>query len=270
MSKWIKCKNCNHEYSNELSRCPSCGERTPFTFLKICGIVAVIAVIIAAIVGMVLDFMGDGYKGDKSNQTSQNSKDNNNSIESKENFTSAPINSENGTSKDDNSTSITESNNDKQNTSSSTSQNSAPSTINSIPQDTVNGVQTADIILPTPFDATDALKELRSQYAPLKFTFLTSDMESFAQKHNRPQENIYYLDVGGYKDKIMLYTYKIKYNFADVNGARAKFDKFIDDNTDFFNSQLELYKKYVPEITGLCILFEHDESDQTLTSKTFK
>ena len=56
MSKWINCKNCNHEYSNELARCPSCGKLTPLSFPKVCGTVLVIAIIIIAIVGIVLGF----------------------------------------------------------------------------------------------------------------------------------------------------------------------------------------------------------------------
>ena len=47
-------------------------------------------------------------------------------------------------------------------------------------------------------------------------------------------------------------------------------EKYLDDNTNFIKSQLELYKNTMPEIAGIGVIFEHDESNLDLTSRVFK
>ena len=54
--KWITCKSCNHEYSNELQRCPSCGKSAPLSLSKALGAVSIAAVAVIAVSGIILGF----------------------------------------------------------------------------------------------------------------------------------------------------------------------------------------------------------------------
>ena len=47
--KWITCKSCNHEYSNELQRCPSCGKSAPLSLSMALGEVSIAAVAVIAV-----------------------------------------------------------------------------------------------------------------------------------------------------------------------------------------------------------------------------
>lgn len=53
MGRWINCKNCGHYYHTDLARCPECGKHT-ISFGRIAGIVALAAVCIGAVVGIIL------------------------------------------------------------------------------------------------------------------------------------------------------------------------------------------------------------------------
>lgn len=54
--KWITCKSCNHEYSNELQRCPSCGKSAPLSLSRVLGAVSIAAVAVIAVSGIILGF----------------------------------------------------------------------------------------------------------------------------------------------------------------------------------------------------------------------
>ena len=54
--KWITCKSCNHEYSNELQRCPSCGKSAPLSLSMALGAVSIAAVAVIAVSGIILGF----------------------------------------------------------------------------------------------------------------------------------------------------------------------------------------------------------------------
>ena len=54
--KWITCKSCNHEYSNELQRCPSCGKSAPLSLSRALGAVSIAAVAVIAVSGIILGF----------------------------------------------------------------------------------------------------------------------------------------------------------------------------------------------------------------------
>ena len=286
MSKWINCKNCNHEYSNELARCPSCGKLTPLSFPKVCGTVLVIAIIIIAIVGIVLGFTEKDYTVGGSKPTSFDINQSSSSTESKDDASSTQDSFKFEISNNDDSQRTTESSNDKPSSNPSTTTSSvengktSTSTVtkppeqkptNQIPQDEVNGVKTADISLPNFYDATEGLKHCRDWYRPLSFIFLTYGMDEMVMDYNEQFNGDYILEVGGDGiEKKMTYRYRIRFDFADVSGAKAKFEKHLDDNTAFFNSQLALYKEYSPDVTGIQVIFEHDESNQTVASKSFK
>ena len=54
--KWITCKSCNHEYSNELQRCPSCGKSASLSLSRALGAVSIAAVAVIAVSGIILGF----------------------------------------------------------------------------------------------------------------------------------------------------------------------------------------------------------------------
>ena len=265
--------------------CPFCGTRTSLSFPKRCAIMLATCTLIIAGVGMVFRFTEkdrqEGKKQPSSSDVSQNlisteSKDNDGSPESN----SALENSENEITESKIETSNNEpSNNSATTTSKDESEQNNTSTIskpqdqkptNQIPQNETSGVQTADITLPIFFDATEGLKTCRELYRPLSFIILTSGMDGMASDFSEQFNGDYILEIGGNIDKVMIYTYRIRYDFADVSGAKAKFEKHLDDYTEFFYSQLALYKEYSPDVTGIQVIFEHDDSNQTLTLRTFK
>ncbi len=276
MRKWINCKNCNEKFSNELARCPFCGTLTPLSVLKICATILVIVVLLIVIVGIVLGFREKDHTGEElkpsSSTESENgdsSTQNNSKIESSKNEKGeSKTESSNNELSSNPSTTTPEIESEKNNTSTvSKPQEQKPT--NRIPEN-LNGIKTADIILPTFYDATEGLKHCRDWYRPLSFIHLTYGMDKMLPDYNEQFNGDYILDIGGNIDKVMIYTYRIRFDFADASSAKVKFEKHLDDNAKFFNSQLALYKEYSPDVTGIMVIFEHDESNLTLTSRTFK
>lgn len=285
MNKLINCKNCDEKYSNELPCCPFCGTRTPLSFLKKCVIMLATFTLIIASVGIVFRFTEkdcqEGKKQPSSSDVNQNlisteSKDSdgfsesNSALENSENeITESKIETPNN-QPSNNSATTTSKDESAQNDASTTSKPQEQKPTNQIPQNEISGVQTADITLPIFFDATEGLKTCRDLYRPLSFIILTSGMDGMASDFSEQFNGDYILEIGGNIDKVMIYTYRIRYDFADVSGAKAKFEKHLDDHTEFFNAQLALYKEYSPDVTGIQVIFEHDDSNQTLTLRTFK
>lgn len=285
MRKWVNCKNCNEKYSNELARCPFCGTLKPSSFLKICVTILVISILIIAIVGIVLRFTEKDHTGGESKPSSSDVIQNITPTESNNSDSSTQSNSELESSKNEITEPKTESSNNKPSSNPSTttseveSEKNNTTTINKpqeqkptnqIPENKINGVKTADIIMPPFYDATEGLKHCRDWYRPLSFICLTSGMDEIVTDYNEQFNGDYILEVGGNIDNVMIYTYRIRFDFEDVSGAKAKFEKHLDDNTEFFNSQLALYKEYLSDVTGILVIFEHDESNLTLTSRIFK
>lgn len=276
MSKWINCKNCNEKYSNELARCPFCDTRRPLSFSKISGTILVISILIIAIVGIVFRFTAKDHTEGESKPSSSDVSLNITSNETKNSDSSTQSNSELEGSRNEITESKTEVSNNKpsSNPSATTSeviskpQEQKPT--NQIPQNEINGVKTADITLPAFYDATEGLKHCRDWYRPLSFIFLTNGMDEIVTDYNEQFNGDYILEVGGNIDKVMIYTYRIRFDFVDVSGAKAKFEKHLDDNTEFFHSQLTLYQEYSSDVAGIQVIFEHDESNLTLTSRIFK
>ena len=275
MSKWINCKNCNEKYSNDLPRCPFCGTRAPLSALNKCIVILVSSVLIIAIVGIVIGFTKKDHKDEESKSAlpdvSQNSSSN-------DSDGAVQNNSELDSSKNEITDSKPESSDDKLSNHSATPESEDATTskpqeqkpIKQIPQNTTSGVKTENIALPTFYDATEGLEHCRDWCRPLSFIFLTSEQDGIVSDYNKQFNGDYILEVGGNIDKVMIYTYRIRFDFADVSGAKAKFEKHLDDNTEFFNSQLALYKEYSPDVTGIQVIFEHDDSNQTLTSRIFR
>ena len=131
-------------------------------------------------------------------------------------------------------------------------------------------VETADIVLPDFFSANDGLKSCRDQYRPLSFIPLVSGMKNSAYNYNKPFAADYIFELGGDGiEKRLSYIYRVQFSLCDIKSAKEKFQKHIDDNSDFFRKQLALYKEYSSDVTGIEIIFKSDISNQTLASKIF-
>lgn len=61
----------------------------------------------------------------------------------------------------------------------------------------------------------------------------------------------------------------VRFGLCDVKSAKEKFQKHINDNSDFFRNQLALYKEYSSDVTGIEIVFKSDISNQIFASKIF-
>ena len=55
MEKWIKCKECGHEFSNKLSKCPECG-KSHLTVKGLASLISILAIVIISVIGLVLGF----------------------------------------------------------------------------------------------------------------------------------------------------------------------------------------------------------------------
>lgn len=266
MKKWINCKNCSERYSSELKKCPFCDTRTPLCLWKKCVLILIILILVVVCGKIVFSMIEKVYKKPpKEEQTHLYTE----STESEDVVQDEP--DANGDT-DDQNKSETEKNDSKApatKVENDESKSQEQKSENQIPQDEVKGVKTEDIVLPDFFDAAEGLNHCK-EYAPLSYVVLLSCMNKAVSGYNSQFDGEYLLEVGGNTDRIMIYTYRMRFDFADVNGAKAKCEKYLDNNTDFIQSQLTLYKKTMPEIKGIMVIFEHDDSNLTLTSRTFK
>ena len=274
--KWITCKSCNHEYSNELQRCPSCGRSAPLSLSKALGAVSIAAVAVIAVSGIILGFTEKKHTDIQSKQavssaavsahptasSQSDSKQESPNIESP-----IPSFSQSSSEKTSAIPSASAISAVSSRTKTSASEQSSTS---QAPQSNVRAVETADIILPDFFDAEEGLKSCRDQYRPLSFIPLVSGMKNSAYNYNKPFAADYIFELGGDGiEKRLSYIYRVQFSLCDIKSAKEKFQKHIDDNSDFFRKQLALYKEYSSDVTGIEIIFKSDISNQTLASKIF-
>lgn len=274
--KWITCKSCNHEYSNELQRCPSCGKSAPLSLSRALGAVSIAAVAVIAVSGIILGFTEKKHTDIQSKQavssaavsahptasSQSDSKQESPNIESP--IPSFSQSSSEKTSAIPSASAIS--------AVSSRTETSAPEqgSTSQAPQSNVRAVETADIILPDFFDAEEGLKSYRDQYRPLSFIPLVSGMKNSAYNYNKPFAADYIFELGGDGiEKRLSYIYRVQFSLCDIKSAKEKFQKHIDDNSDFFRKQLALYKEYSSDVTGIEIIFKSDISNQTLASEIF-
>ncbi len=274
--KWITCKSCNHEYSNELQRCPSCGRSAPLSLSKALYAVSIAAVAVIAVSGIILGFTENKRTDPEAPQAASSSavsahpaasSQNDSKQESSNIESSIPSFSQSSSEK----TSAIPSASAISAVSSRT-ETSAPrqSSTSQAPQSNVRAVETADIVLPDLFSANDGLKECRDQYRPLSFIPLVSGMKNSAYNYNKPFIDDYIFNIEGDGiEKRLSYIYRVRFGLCDVKSAKEKFQKYIDDNSKFFKEQLALYKEYSSDVTGLEVIFKSDISDQTLASRIF-
>lgn len=274
--KWITCKSCNHEYSNELQRCPSCGRSAPLSLSKALGAVSIAAVAVIAVSGIILGFTEKKHTDIQSKQAVSSAA-----------VSAHPTASSQSDSKQESPNiespipSFSQSSSEKTSAIPSASAISAVSSrtsasapgqdpMSQAPQSNVRAVETANIVLPDFFDAEDGLKSCRDQYRPLSFIPLVSGMKNSAYNYNKPFAADYIFELGGDGiEKRLSYIYRVQFSLCDIKSAKEKFQKHIDDNSDFFRKQLALYKEYSSDVTGIEIIFKSDISNQTLSSKIF-
>ena len=95
-------------------------------------------------------------------------------------------------------------------------------------------------------------------------------MKNSAYNYNKPFAADYIFELGGDGiEKRLSYIYRVQFSLCDIKSAKEKFQKHIDDNSDFFRKQLTLYKEYSSDVTGIEIIFKSDISNQTLASEIF-
>ncbi len=68
MEKWIKCKECGHEFSNKLSKCPECG-KSHLTVKGLASLLSIFAIVIISVIGLVLGFSEKGGNIPTASQT---------------------------------------------------------------------------------------------------------------------------------------------------------------------------------------------------------
>ena len=274
--KWITCKSCNHEYSNELQRCPSCGKSAPLSLSRALGAVSIAAVAVIAVSGIILGFTEKKHTDIQSKQAVSSAAESahptaSSRSDSKQESTNieSPIPSFSQSSSEKTSAIPSAS---AISAVSSRTETSAPEqgSTSQAPQSNVRAVETADIVLPDFFSANDGLKSCRDQYRPLSFIPLVSGMKNSAYNYNKPFAADYIFELGGDGiEKRLSYIYRVQFSLCDIKSAKEKFQKHIDDNSDFFRKQLALYKEYSSDVTGIEIIFKSDISNQTLASKIF-
>lgn len=274
--KWITCKSCNHEYSNELRRCPSCGKSAPLSFSRALGAVSIAAVAVIAVSGIILGFTEKKHTDIQSKQATSSA-----AVSAHPTASSQSDSRHESPNIESSMPSYTQSSSEKTSAIPSASAISAVSSRTSAsapgqsstgqaPQSNVRAVETADIVLPDFFSANDGLKSCRDQYRPLSFIPLVSGMKNSAYNYNKPFAADYIFELGGDGiEKRLSYIYRVQFSLCDIKSAKEKIQKHIDDNSDFFRKQLALYKEYSSDVTGIEIIFKSDISNQTLASKIF-
>lgn len=274
--KWITCKSCNHEYSNELQRCPSCGRSAPLSLSKALGAVSIAAVAVIAVSGIILGFTEKKHTDIQSKQAVSSA-----AVSAHPTASSQSDSKQKSTNIESPIPSFSQSSSEKTSAIhsasaisavSSRTETSAPEqgSTSQAPQSNVRAVETADIVLPDFFDAEEGLKSCRDQYRPLSFIPLVSGMKNSAYNYNKPFADDYIFELGGDGiEKRLSYVYRVQFSLCDVKSAKEKFQKHIDDNSDFFRKQLALYKEYSSDVTGIEIVFKSDISNQIFASKIF-
>lgn len=274
--KWITCKSCNQEYSNELQRCPSCGKSAPLSLSRALGAVSIAAVAVIAVSGIILGFTEKKHTDIQSKQAESSA-----AVSAHPTASSQSDSKQESTNIESPIPSFSQSSSEKTSAIpsasaisavSSCTETSAPeqSSTSQAPQSNVRAVETADIVLPDFFSANDGLKSCRDQYRPLSFIPLVSGMKNSAYNYNKPFTADYIFELGGDGiEKRLSYIYRVQFSLCDIKSAKEKFQKHIDDNSDFFRKQLALYKEYSSDVTGIEIIFKSDISNQTLASKIF-
>lgn len=274
--KWITCKSCNHEYSNELQRCPSCGKSAPLSLSRVLGAVSIAAVAVIAVSGIILGFTEKKHTDIQSKQAVSSA-----AVSAHPTASSQSDSKQESTNIESPIPSLSQSSSEKTSAIPSASAISAVSSrtsasapgqdpMSQAPQSNASAIKTADIILPDFFDAEEGLKSCRDQYRPLSFIPLVSGMKNSAYNYNKPFAADYIFELGGDGiEKRLSYIYRVQFSLCDIKSAKEKFQKHIDDNSDFFRKQLALYKEYSSDVTGVEIIFKSDISNQTLASKIF-
>ncbi len=69
MSKWIRCKQCGHQYKNSLARCPQCFERTPMTARRLLTVLPIVLLVAAAVVLPIVAVVTGGDRPGDSDTT---------------------------------------------------------------------------------------------------------------------------------------------------------------------------------------------------------
>lgn len=139
MEKWIKCKECGHEFSNKLSKCPECG-KAHLTVKGLVSLLSILVIVIISVIGLVLGFSEKGGNIPTASQTlsqkeeasekNDNKKEDNSSSKSEwTNAVSNSVSSESSKVTDSSSQSATSSESSSSKTQSSSQSSSSKDTV---------------------------------------------------------------------------------------------------------------------------------------------
>ena len=88
MEKWIKCKECGHEFSNKLSKCPECG-KGHLTIKGLVSLLSIFVIVIVSVIGLALGFSEKGKDIPTSSQTQSKAEETEKKENKKEETTSS-------------------------------------------------------------------------------------------------------------------------------------------------------------------------------------
>lgn len=263
MGKWIKCKNCGHEYHNDLKECPQCYHKTPLTLKRL--ILPLLSLFLVAaftfgVIWMILDdanFKTAQHENSSSNESVFNSEEkigpnNSSSNSSSENADSTAIEE---SSDDTSSSSVTSENRDdnKQNIS--------------------ENVEYINFSLPEKLDTEKVIKSLDSRYFPLRWSTLDSAFNAsdyFKNYCRTLEQNNTYLRIGGKLPCCVIYQYEIRGYVKDIDNAKQQCREYISDNMEYFKLQFETIKKYAKEVESFQVRFDFLYHNEDVVSNEIK
>lgn len=185
MGKWIKCKNCGHEYHNDLKECPQCYRKTPLTLKRFTLCCVAFLPVGVVVLGIVLGALDDGgIKIADSNKSYSSSSISQNADTSNLTNTSSTVSnvykdemSQSSNTQESSKTQISSSS--KITSSKSKNSQSVSSTVineQDLDKESTHAEQISyvEFALPEQLDTDKIIKSLSSTYFPLNFYSLDS------------------------------------------------------------------------------------------------
>ena len=272
MGRWIKCKNCGHEYHNDLKECPHCYKKTPLT-LKRFAVYGVIAILISAfVIGIVLLVTSDDiFKDDSviSSQIASSDKDDISSSDLPNSSDKVTTEPEDDIARDEEASSY------DQSSSSSSSSSSVVVNSQSVSSDRTSSgdIEYVEFTLPEQLDTEKVIKSLSSTYFPLSIYSLDSSFRAseYFQSYTRELEKDHlYLRMTGKLPRCVIYQYEVRGQVEDINAVKKKCEKYFSENSEYYKAQYDTIKKYVKDIESLEVRFFFLNHNEYVTSQEIK
>lgn len=271
MGKWITCKNCGHEYHNDLKECPQCYRKTPLTLKRflIYGIVSLF--FCSFVTGIVLLAASDeAFKNDLNTDSQTVSSDTVNDNSADESSTSDEVSTELEDSKYDQQQS---SDMDESSSTISVSKPVANSNQDVSSDNSSSVIEYIEFTLPEQLDTERVIKSLSSTYFPLNIISLNSAFRAsqYFQSYTRELENNHmYLRMTSKLPRCVIYQYEVRGQVEDMQAAQKLCEKYFNENSEYFKAQYDIIKKYVKDTESLAVCFYFLNHNEYVTSKEIK